>query len=182
MVGHAWESGHGLHPAVCLFRDDAERERFVEWIREQLMEHGRKSKHPDDTGLRKVAPVVSVDRVLEVTADAMGVTPAALRARRRHSDLRGLAAHMPCRQSGPDPPVPDPPRQTLQRNQLSRVDPNPAANPEFPQDRVQAADPVASADFPDFVKVRPWIARQQFQDIGLGLEPARIELEGHKLR
>jgi REP element-mobilizing transposase RayT len=75
-------------------------ETFVDWIREQLIERGRKSKHPDDTGLRKVTPVVSVDRVLEVTADAMGVTPAALRARRRHSDLRGLAAHMLCRQAG----------------------------------------------------------------------------------
>jgi hypothetical protein len=31
-VGHAWESGHGLNPAVCLFRDDAERERFVELV------------------------------------------------------------------------------------------------------------------------------------------------------
>jgi REP element-mobilizing transposase RayT len=72
-------------------------ETFIDWIRAQLIERARQSKHPDDTGLRKVAPVASVDRVLGVAADVMGVAPAALKARRRHSDLRGLAAHMLCR-------------------------------------------------------------------------------------
>jgi hypothetical protein len=33
MAGHAWETGRGLDPSVCLFRDDAERERFVEQLR-----------------------------------------------------------------------------------------------------------------------------------------------------
>ncbi len=30
MAGHAWETGRDLNPSVCLFRDDAERARFVE--------------------------------------------------------------------------------------------------------------------------------------------------------
>ena len=36
MAGHAWETGRGLNPAVCLFRDDAERERFVEQLGERV--------------------------------------------------------------------------------------------------------------------------------------------------
>ena len=51
-------------------------------------------------------PVVPVDRVLAVTAHVMGVVPEALKAlkalkaRRRNSDLRGVAAHLLCRQAG----------------------------------------------------------------------------------
>jgi hypothetical protein len=160
MAGHRWEAGRGLNASVCLFRDDRERERFLEqlgerveayrvrlyilalcgrkeaeqrddytrfveagvlqgdeatarllrsspfavggeafvnWIREQLIEQGLKSKHPDDTGLRKVVPRVPVDRVLNVTADVLGVAPAMLRERHRNSDLRGVAAHLLCR-------------------------------------------------------------------------------------
>lgn len=36
MAGHAWETGRGLAPSVCLFRDDAERERFVEQLGERV--------------------------------------------------------------------------------------------------------------------------------------------------
>jgi hypothetical protein len=36
MAGHAWETGHALNPSACLFRDDAERERFVEQLGERV--------------------------------------------------------------------------------------------------------------------------------------------------
>jgi len=36
MAGHAWETGRGLNPSVCLFRDDAERERFVAQLSERV--------------------------------------------------------------------------------------------------------------------------------------------------
>jgi len=44
-------------------------ETFVNWIRAQLIERGVKSKHPDDTGLRKGVPRVTVGRVLRVTVE-----------------------------------------------------------------------------------------------------------------
>lgn len=75
-------------------------EAFIDWIREQLIERGLKSRHPHDTGLRKVALVVPVDRVLELTAEALGVTPAALKERHRNSDVRGVAARLLCRRAG----------------------------------------------------------------------------------
>lgn len=40
MAGHAWETGHGLNPSVCLFRDDAERERFVDQLGERVDAYG----------------------------------------------------------------------------------------------------------------------------------------------
>lgn len=40
MAGHAWETGRGLNPAVCLFRDDAERERFIEQLGERAEAYG----------------------------------------------------------------------------------------------------------------------------------------------
>ncbi len=73
---------------------------FIERIRAQLIERGQKRKHPDDTGLRTVALVVPVDRVLGVTAEVLGVIPAALKERRRNSDLRGVAARLLCRRAG----------------------------------------------------------------------------------
>ena len=36
MAGQAWETGNPLDPAACLFRDDAERERFVERLGERV--------------------------------------------------------------------------------------------------------------------------------------------------
>jgi len=47
----------------------------------------------------KVAPVVPVDRVLELTAAALGVSPAALKERHRNSDLRGVTARLLCRKA-----------------------------------------------------------------------------------
>ena len=44
-------------------------------IRQQLIECGRKSKHPDDAGLRKMAPVAPVDRVLGVLAQVLMTGP-----------------------------------------------------------------------------------------------------------
>ena len=41
-----------------------------------------------------------VDRVLRVTAEVLGVAPAALKERRRNSDLRGVVARLLCRQAG----------------------------------------------------------------------------------
>ena len=41
-----------------------------------------------------------VDRVLRVTVEVLGVAPAALKERRRNSDLRGVAARLLCRQAG----------------------------------------------------------------------------------
>ena len=40
MAGHAWETGRGLDPSACLFRDDAERERFVEQLGERVEAYG----------------------------------------------------------------------------------------------------------------------------------------------
>ena len=36
MVGHAWETGRTLDGNVCLFRDDEERERFIEQLGERV--------------------------------------------------------------------------------------------------------------------------------------------------
>ncbi len=54
-------------------------------------------------------------------------------------------------------------------------------NLEFPQDGIQAADLVTFADLSHLIEVCLGITCQQFQDIGFGLEPARIELQRHKL-
>jgi len=40
MAGHAWETGRVLNPSACLFRDDAERERFVEQLGERVDAYG----------------------------------------------------------------------------------------------------------------------------------------------
>jgi hypothetical protein len=40
MVGQAWETGRGLTPATCLFRDESERERFVEQLGERVAAYG----------------------------------------------------------------------------------------------------------------------------------------------
>ena len=40
MAGHAWETGRGLTPAACLFRDDAERERFIDQLGDRVAAYG----------------------------------------------------------------------------------------------------------------------------------------------
>ena len=40
MAGRAWETGRGVNPAACLFRDDAERERFIDQLGECLDGYG----------------------------------------------------------------------------------------------------------------------------------------------
>jgi hypothetical protein len=40
MVGHGWETGRGLDASVCLFRDDRERERFLEQLGERVDAYG----------------------------------------------------------------------------------------------------------------------------------------------
>jgi putative transposase len=40
MVGHAWETGRTLNRSVCLFRDDEERERFLDQLGERVEAYG----------------------------------------------------------------------------------------------------------------------------------------------
>jgi len=75
-------------------------ESFVDWIRTRLLDGGRRRKSPQDDCLRALSVYLPAERVLEVTAHALGVRPEAFRQRRRSSDLRGIAIRMLCRYAG----------------------------------------------------------------------------------
>ncbi len=75
-------------------------ESFVEWIRAQLIEHGRGAKCAADTELRTLEPEWPVAQVLEVAGRLLGVPRTAFEMRRRNSDLRGIAARALCRFAG----------------------------------------------------------------------------------
>lgn len=73
---------------------------FVDWVRGQLIERGRGAKCAADTELRKLKREWPAAQVLEVAARLLGVPCAAFEARRRNSDLRGIAARLLCRFAG----------------------------------------------------------------------------------
>ncbi len=75
-------------------------EEFADWIRAKMMERGRQRGNPQDNCLRALAVHLPVERVLEVTANRLGVQPGAFAERHRHSDRRGIAVRMLCRHAG----------------------------------------------------------------------------------
>jgi len=50
-------------------------EGFNDWLRERLIEGGGGRKSAEDAGLRKWAPILPGDRVLEVTAGKSNASP-----------------------------------------------------------------------------------------------------------
>lgn len=73
---------------------------FVDWVREALIDRAQHAKCAADTALRPEAAAVPVDQVLAVAARMLDVETGVFRARRRGSDLRGIAAHVLCRFAG----------------------------------------------------------------------------------
>ena len=55
MAGHAWDTGCGVNPSVCLFRDDAERVWFIDQL--YSSEPGADSGGPRAADGKEVATV-----------------------------------------------------------------------------------------------------------------------------
>ena len=69
-------------------------DEFQEWVRKACMELVEKAARPEDVSFRRKLPVMSKERVLEITSMRLGVRPSDLRERRRKSVLRPIAARM----------------------------------------------------------------------------------------